>query len=203
MGTETIPSFMTLVQVATPLVALLVALWAAFTAWRSRKIAVSPCIVCFIRQQPASHVVDFVIQNTGSGNAYNVAWEIEADEEDFRLHVGRIGPPLKKVVPFSVIEAGGYRATSFGSLPSLLNTQGSDDVAMKPFTVTATFEWFEWTFLWTKRRRDGKTKQEIDVRQFADVVWNVGEDHVAKAAEGAGGLGIQALAARGTTLSAA
>ena len=73
MGTETIPSFMTLVQVATPLVALLVALWAAFTAWRSRKIAVSPCIVCFIRQQPASHVVDFVIQNTGSGNAYNVA----------------------------------------------------------------------------------------------------------------------------------
>ena len=69
---------------------------------------------------------------------------------------------------------------------------------MKPFTVTVTFEWFEWTLPWTKRRRVGKTKPEIiDVRQFADVVWGVSEDHVAKAARALVGLESSVLEAIG------
>ena len=119
------------------------------------------------------------------GNAHNVAWEIEADEEDFKSHVAAFGPPLKKAVPFSTIEAGGCRATSFGVLPSLLNTHGSDLVAMKPFTVTVTFEW---TLPWTTRRQRGETQQTIDVRQFAELFWDVKENHIAKVAKALEGL---------------
>lgn len=91
----------------------------------------------------------------------------------------------KKIVPFSVIEAGGCRATFFGVLPSLLNTQGSDDVAMQLFTVTVTFEW---TLPWTNRRQHGETKQKIDIRQFADVFWRGDENHAAKAVRALEGL---------------
>ena len=154
-----------LLQAAT----LAVAVWATWTARRSLKVAVSPQIECFLRPQQASPLVDFVIQNTGAGNAYNVGWKIEADEHDFKSHVGDIGPPLEKAVPFSVVEAGGVRTTSFGVLPHLMNAAGADGVPMKPFVVTITFEW---TFPWTNRRRRAETKQEIDVRQFEELIWN-------------------------------
>lgn len=96
MPPEAVLSFGTLVLQG---LTVLVAVWATCTARRSLKVAVSPQIECFLRQQEASPVVDFVIQNTGSGNAHNVTWEIEADEKDFKSHVGTIGPPLKKAVP--------------------------------------------------------------------------------------------------------
>ena len=104
MRAEAMSTVVTLVLQA---VTLMVAVWATWTARRSLKVAVSPQIECFLRQQQASPLVDFVIQNTGVGNAYNVGWKIEADEHDFKSHVGAIGPPLEKAVPFSVVEAGG------------------------------------------------------------------------------------------------
>ena len=172
----------TVVTVVLQAVTLLVAVWATWTARRSLKVAVSPQIECFLRQQPASPVLDFVIQNTGAGNAYNVGWKIEADEHDFKSHVGAAGPPLEKAVPFSVIEAGGSRTTSFGVLPYLMNTPGKASVPMKPFMVTVTFEW---TLPWTSMRRRAETKQEIDVRQFDGIIWNQTDlQNAVKALEG-------------------
>ena len=150
------------------IVALVIAAWAAWTAQQNLKLNAAPQLECFLRPRPSNTVFDFVIMNTGSGSAYNVGWKINADEQDFKAHVfNRM--QLSKEVPFSVIEPGGCRTTLFGFGPSLLNTSGSQDgVAIKPFTVTVTFEW---KLPWAKNLLRKKCEiVKINARQFSDII---------------------------------
>ena len=157
-----------LFAVVTSVFALGIAAWAAWTAQQTLKRNATPQIECFLCPRPSSSVFDFVIMNTGSGSAYNVGWKIDADEQDFKAHTFDPGTPLSKEVPFSVIEPGGCRTTLFGSGPFLLNTKGSQDrVAIKPFTVTVTFEW---KLPWAKNRREECKSVAIDARQFSDII---------------------------------
>ena len=157
-----------LLTAMTTIVALGIAAWAAWTAQQTLKRNAAPQLECFLRPRPSNTVFDFVIINTGSGSAYNVGWKIDADEQDFKAHVLNPGMPLSKEVPFSVIEPGGCRTTLFGFGPSLLNTSGSQDgVAIKPFTVTVTFEW---KLPWAKNLSKECKTVEINARQFSDII---------------------------------
>ena len=155
-------------------VAVITALWAGRTAYRTLVGSISPTIYCYLRPRPSSHVFDFVIANHGRGVAYNVTFAIEADEVDFKTHSVMMNV-RKSPVPFPALEPDGIITSLFGTSPFLLG-EARDPLA--PFSVEVQYEWKAW---WMWRQRTEKRTFNLDARAYRGLIPQWEENEVAKA----------------------
>ena len=100
-----------------------------------------PRIACFLRPwEPSPEVCQFVVSNDG-GTAYELDYEIECEEEDFkRCRVWTTNRGTGK--HFLTIRTGQEVSQRFGSFFYLVDGEDRPDRRpLKPFTVTVNYKW--------------------------------------------------------------
>ena len=150
--------FRFIVTVVLPLLSILLVWLGVRTARLTLVRGVTPQIECYLRYQPSTHVVEMMISNFGMGSAYNVAVDIQADGDDFSAH-GVIMSWRKTVVPFPIIEPGGYIPNVLGPSPRL-----AAEPMLKPFVAVVTYQWQPF---WARRRVSTTKSFHLDVRPFS------------------------------------
>ena len=160
------------VTVVLPLLSILLVFLGVRTARLTLARAVTPQIECYLRYQPSTHVIEMMISNFGMGSAYDVAVDIQADDDDFAAH-GVIMTWRKTVIPFPIIEPGGCIPSVLGPSPRL-----AAEPMLKPFVAVVTYQWRPF---WTRRRSSATKPFHLDVRPFSHVGSVLEKDAVAEA----------------------
>lgn len=150
--------FQLIVTVVLPLLSILLVFLGVRTARLTLARAVTPQIECYLRYQPSTHVIEMMISNFGMGSAYEVAVNIQADDQDFAAH-GVIMTWRKTIVPFPIIEPGGCIPNVLGPSPRL-----AAEPMLKPFVAVVTYQWQPF---WARRRSSTTKFFHLDVSPFS------------------------------------
>ena len=127
-----------------------------------------PRIACFLRPwAPSPEVCQFVVSNDG-GTAYDLSYEIDCEEEDFK----RCGVWTKHRGTgrhFLTIRTGQEVSHRFGAFLSLLGGEDRPERRpLKPFAVTVNYKWKH--PLLRKRMVNATDKFTVDAEAFARMI---------------------------------
>jgi hypothetical protein len=125
-----------------------------------RKAGSAPEVVAYLLPHPDGHGgVHFVLANVGRGPAFNVTFDLDYDEDDFKAHrVMLLNDPQRS--PISVLPQDEKIRALIGISFQLYGKIGPNDIGpLMPFKVRITF----YNVVGRKINR----KRVIDIRQFA------------------------------------
>lgn len=143
---------------ATAVLALLTGiLW--FENRSLRKAGSSPEIVAYLLPHPDGNGgVHFVLANVGRGPAFNIAFDLDYDEDDFKAHGARLlNDPQRR--PISVLPQDEKIRALIGISFELYGKIGEKDIGpLKPFKVRLAYN-----DVFGNKRKHERT---LDIRQF-------------------------------------
>jgi hypothetical protein len=126
---------------------------------RLRLAGLNPQVVAYLEPHPDAHGgVNFVLANIGQGPAFDVKFELDYDELDFRAHNAHLFNDPDRT-SFTVLPQGDRRSFLFGVGYVLFgnDSEGAGKI-LKPFTVRTRYKnILGWA---------GSSSHKIDISQF-------------------------------------
>jgi len=141
-----------------------------------RKAGYSPEVVAYLLPHPDGHGgIQFVLANVGKGPAFDVTFELEYDENDFKEHKVLLENDCQRK-PVSVLPQDEKIRALIGISFELYGKVGPNNISpLKPFIVRTTFR-----DVFGKKKEN---KRELDIMQFAGLRGTLEKSNARKISE--------------------